>query len=121
MIFKFAYGKTSMLRDICLNVGLILQKKNYFNDFANAKISPFTADNILNFNIRTTHTNPDKKQLEKLITQGDQFLTQFMVEQSIESYNKAIQYILTTFGGNNEKLPIIHKKLSFIYFKIGDI
>lgn len=59
--------------------------------------------------------------MDHLIAEGDNFLSQFFVEEAIDSYNKAIQYILTTFGGNNEKLPLIHKRLSFIYFKIGDI
>jgi hypothetical protein len=45
----------------------------------------------------------------------------FQVEEAIDAYNKAVQYIFTSFGGAHHKLAEVHKKISNIYFKIGEI
>jgi hypothetical protein len=100
-IFKYKYGKLAVLRDVCLNSGIILEKKDFFSEKFSLNAHPFSVEHIYGFGARCSHTTPDKKELDQLIEEGDNLLAQFFVEESIESYNKAIQYILTTFGGNN--------------------
>lgn len=48
-------------------------------------------------------------------------VSKFFVEEAIEAYNRAAQYIVTSYGGAHEKLASINKKMASIYFKIGDI
>lgn len=60
-IFKFLYGKTSLLRDICLNTGIVIEKRDYFSDKINGPSLTFSPENVYGFIPRCTHTNPDKK------------------------------------------------------------
>jgi len=41
------------------------------------------------------------------------------VEEAIESYNKSIQFMMNNFGNLHDKLALVHKKISNIYFRIG--
>ena len=54
-----------------------------------------------------------------MIQDGDKMIAKCQVEEAIEFYNRAMHYIITNLGGLHEKLGLIHKKISNIYFRIG--
>lgn len=68
-LFRFPFQKAATLRDVCLSVGLVVERKNYdineesFN--MNDKIFPFTAKNIINIEPKAKKMKIDPPSLDE--------------------------------------------------------
>ena len=81
----------------------------------------FVPSDILEFRPLCKHVPIECKDLLDIIDEGDRMAAKCKVEEAIDSYNKAMQYVMANFGGFHEKLAMVHKKLSNIYFRIGEL
>lgn len=68
-LFKFPFQKVATLRDVCLSVGLVLERKNYdINEESSTmsdKIFPFTAKNIVSIEAKAKKMKIDPPSLDE--------------------------------------------------------
>jgi hypothetical protein len=101
-----------------LCIGVILEKKDYFVTSSGAI---FSEEHISNIVPKVKVRISEPKEVNEWIEEGDKLSNKFQIEEAFEAYNKAFQYMFTSFGEVHEKLGLMYKKFSNLHFKVGDV
>lgn len=85
------YQKYATLRDLCLSVGLLLEKKNYYLREIDAEEGlPFTPKNILGFNARSKiPTNSPPNDILKAVNTADRLFSMSQFNEALRAYEEA--------------------------------
>ena len=54
-----------------------------------------------------------------MIERADQHLAKFQIEEAIELYNNAVQYMVGLYGGMSDEIAAVHHKIASVYYKLG--
>ena len=91
-LFTFSMSKSAILRDVCLCLGIELERREFFE-------TPFTEEDIVQMVPRVKIPANEPVELDHMVEQGDKMAAKYQLEEAFEMYNKALQWVFTCFNG----------------------
>jgi tetratricopeptide (TPR) repeat protein len=110
------------LRDLCLTIGLKIEQKEYniFSSKDNEGDLPFQPENIVELQAIPKHILLESIETTNIIEAADAQLALFKVEEAMELYNTAVQYLSGLYGGLHRDIAKVHHKIATIYYRLTD-
>jgi hypothetical protein len=66
------------------------------------------------------HIPLENTETQKIIEAADSHLAIFKVEEAMELYNTAVQYLTGLYGGLHRDIARVHHKIATIYYRLTD-
>merc|ERR1712000_78154 len=116
-VSSFPLRRVSMLRALCLAVGISLAARDYKLDAS----EPFTAEDVLDLHAIVRHAPPELTDIGSMIQKGRELISSPQhILPGIDMLEQAMQAVYHIMGPHTAYAANAHQLLSTAYFTLGD-